>query len=128
MTWGQNIQIEHYYGDVVRRLFLASAVLMLATYPFLKDLIPETPVFSIFAIVMIVLFAGLTNPRQVWVAVANMILSGVGLLIFGFYAFQFYAAYTPSSSIFWVNQILGILFLIAFYFSVKTLRGMPVEA
>jgi hypothetical protein len=126
MMLTKEILMEHYYGDIVRRLFLASAAVMLITYPFLSDLIPETPIFSIFAIVMIIMFAGLTNPRQVWVSVANMIISGAGLLIFGFYAVQFYAAYTAGSALFWVNQILVILFLLAFYFSVKTLRGTAV--
>lgn len=113
----------HYYGDIVRRLFLAGAVIMLVTYPYYSGSIPESPIFTFFAIVLVVLFAGITNPRQRWIAVANMIIAGAAVLIFEFYGFEFYRNYDSSNGLFLVNQALALIFVIAFYFSVKTLRG-----
>ena len=115
-------QFPHYYGHIVRGLFLAAGVIMLITLATLKHVLPAGTFFVIFAILVIDLFAGLTNPTQRWVAMLDMLISLVGLTTFEYHAVIGYT--NLGDALFWVNQSLAIIFFFAFYFATKTLRGM----
>ena len=121
----QKPHTPHYYGDIVRKLFIAGGVLMLVTLPiFYKD-IPIPFTLSVFAILAIVLLAGLTNPRQTWVTVLDLIVSAFAFMSFEYVAI-FEGTYSGAfqSGFFWITQALAVIFFIAVYFSAKTLRGM----
>jgi hypothetical protein len=118
--------IYHYYGDVVRRLFLLSALLMTITLPFFAAEIPGPFELSIFVIPLLVLAAGLTSPSQTWSHFLNTFLAVAGSIVFEYYAVLSYQA--SDQKYFAVNQILTVLFLFATYFSVKTVRGRRHEA
>lgn len=114
-------RIGHYYGDIVRRLFIVAALVMLASLPFLQSFVPLPTFFAILAILIIVLAAGFLAPTQKWMMLTDMIISGAAVLVFEDYAVQ---AYLRNGTAFFVaNQALAIIFFIAFYFAVKTVRG-----
>ncbi|MGE5041469.1 MAG: hypothetical protein ACM3IJ_01040 [Candidatus Levyibacteriota bacterium] len=118
------IRKEHYYGDTVRKLFLAGAVFMLIALPFMSTFLSVPIYVSILAAIAIGVFAGITNPLQVWVAILNFILAVLAVIMFEYAAVNGYQTYSLTHRTFWVNQILAINFLVALYYSTKTVRGM----
>jgi len=116
--------IFHYYGDIVRKLFLAGAIIMLLTLPVLNPLLP-LPIFdSLLTIIILSLVAGLTSPRKKWTLFVNEIIAIGAVIAFEYYAVNYYIAYSAESTIFLVNQLLAVIFLFALYYNTKTIRGM----
>jgi hypothetical protein len=122
-----NDQAMHYYGDVVRKLFLAAGIFMLVMLAFMNTFLP-VPLYGSIAIALgICIFAGLTNPVQKWVTGLNVIIALTGTAIAENQAVLGYNAYSLLHRTFWANQILAVIFLFALYFSTKTLRGMLLK-
>lgn len=118
--------VPHYFGHTIRRVFFFAAFVMLATLPFFRSLIDGNVIVSIFVIIALVFAAGYTNPHTRWIIIFDVIVSCLGLLIFGFSAIQGYTGESMDGIrqyLFITNQVLAITYLIGFYFSVKTLRG-----
>ena len=117
---------RHYYGDIVRKLFLISAITMLATLP-LKNQIVATNFFIIIIIALgLTILAGFTSPQKRLVTIADIIVSIIAFILFELAAAQtFSIEHTILTPIFLIQQALAIAFLIALYFSSKTLRGTP---
>jgi len=117
--------VPHYYGDIVRQLFICTAALMLIAAPFYADSLRVELPFEIAGALVLVALAALVNPHKKSVMVANAVASGVGLVIFETWTLY---AYQASS---WVQvglrQLLALLFLVAFYFSVKTVRAFVMH-
>jgi hypothetical protein len=112
--------MNHYYGDLVRKLFIVAAVFMVVTLPiFYFTDIHEPLAFSLGAIVILGVAAGLTSPGILLSVAINLCISIVGFFFFEYYAVRA-SLYSPF---FFTNQILALLFLIALYYSIKTLRG-----
>jgi hypothetical protein len=126
---GLNYEIKpaHYYGDVVRILFLAAALVMLITLPAIKDYLNIPAMFSVLVIMILSFVAGLTNPKQIWEAAVNAAISVIGFLVFESYALWAYQHYSATDKFFITNLILGFVFLFAIYFSTKTLRGLWLD-
>jgi len=115
-------RIPHYYGDIVRQLFLGLVVLMMVGAPFFADdLAAEFP-FIILGSIVIAGLAALTNPVKNWVMYLNVIAAGVGLFMFETTALAAYSAENPIS--FALRQAIAVIFLFAFYFGAKTARAM----
>ncbi len=114
----------HYYGDTVRMLFLLAALIMLVSLPVFADLTGLPPFVSVGAILVLGLAAGLTNPEQLWDAGVNAAIAVVGTLVFEGYAVLLYQKYNGPSGFFFTNLVLGFIFFVAVYFSVKTVRGL----
>lgn len=117
----------HYYGDIVRKFFIAGGVIMIITFPFVVERLSVSVYASIFATVFIGLFAGITNPAQKWSNVLNTIISVIAVVVFEYYAVDIYSRLGAGNLLFWSNQLLAIIFFSAFYFSTKTIRGMMVS-
>lgn len=114
----------HYYGDIVRKLFLSSAIFIIIVLPFMVNYI-EVPVYvSILAALFISVFAGITNPLQKWVVIFDFGIAFLGAFIFELAAINGYTTYSLTHRTFWVNQIEAVIFIIALYYSTKTVRGM----
>jgi hypothetical protein len=113
---------EHYYGDIVRRLFLAGAIVMVLAYPYFSPFLPQGPAFMMIAIVLLAVMAGSTNPKERWTAAVDSIVSLFAVVFFENHAITFVR--TPLTWIFLTDQLLVLIFIIALYFSVKTFRGM----
>lgn len=121
--------VAHYYGDAVRRFFMLGGALMIVTLPFFIDLLPVTVYVSLFAILFVGFFAGIANPRQLWVAILNVLISVAASAVFEYYAVATYLGPVTSQTrwFMWVNQALALNFFLAVYFSTKTLRGMYLQ-
>jgi uncharacterized membrane protein YhhN len=116
---------SHYHGDRIRVLFLVSGIVMLVGLPVFQQKIPFPVSLSVIAVVLLAFLAGLTNPKQVWFSFLDTAASLIGFLVFEYYAI------TNSSNLldnfFLINQLLALFFFVAFYFSVKTLRGFYLK-
>lgn len=115
---------KHYYGDLVRKLFLAAALLMIILLPFMTQYL-EVPLYiSILAAIALSVFAGITNPLQRWSVILDFLVALLGTVIFEYQAVQGYTTYSLTHRTFWGNQALAVLFIVALYFCTKTVRGM----
>ncbi len=117
-----NTPIIHYYGDIVRKLFLAGAVIMLLAYPFFRTNIPLRPAFTIIAVALLSVMAGLTSPKERWTSAVDALIALGAVITFEYYAVKFAAP--QFGGLFVANQLLALTFLVALYFAVKTFRGM----
>ncbi|KND51921.1 MAG: hypothetical protein ABA06_01525 [Parcubacteria bacterium C7867-001] len=112
----------HYYGDIVRVLMVAAAILV-----FLMEFVPPglpyaTPII-ILSIVALVVAAGVTNPAQLWIHWVNVVLALIGVVAFGSLALDRYHATGASFGLILATGT-SVLFLILLYFATRTLRGL----
>ena len=118
----------HYYGKLIRFIFLISGVIMLVGFPFFGNLISLPAYISLFGIIALVLLGGLISPISKFVFIISSIIPIPAFVLFEYYAFYAYQHLPASNPVnvafFWVNQILAIMFFFATYFSIKTLRAM----
>jgi len=114
--------IPHYYGTYVRQLSLCGAALMLMTSPLYAEALRTEIPFEIVAAIIIVGLAAYTNPLKRWIFVADAVFAGSITLVYAYWALY---EYQSSSLLAFVLRIaIAIIFLFAFYFSIKTLRSM----
>ena len=114
-------QFPHYYGHIVRRLFLGAGVIILITLATAKHVLPFGTSLSILMILVVSFFAGMTNPFQKWVIILDTCIALAALIIFEQHAVTGYVSLVDP--LFWVNQLLAVVFFFAFYFATKTLRS-----
>ena len=116
--------IPHYFGDVVRRLFILNGAIMLLALPFLEGFLPLSTLISTTGIVFLIIFAALTNPMLPWVNKTNVFISAVGLIIFENLAIVSYKIVSFEQTI--IYQVLAGIFFFSLYFGVKTFRAMAI--
>lgn len=112
----------HYYGDKVRIIYIIIALIILVMTPFFKDRIPTTEYFSVLGVMVLAVFAGLTNPKSRVIIIFDFLISIFSLLVFGFEALNSYNN-TYIDTFFVGNLVLAIISVFAIYYSSKTLRG-----
>ncbi len=116
----------HYYGDIVRVLFLiAGGALIVA--PVLAPLSSGMVTLLAPCILLLGVMAGITNPRQRWTMLANLLIAAIALLVLEGVAIGAYRAADGISVPFLLWQALALNFFIALYFAAKTLRGQIVS-
>lgn len=115
----------HYYGDAVRKFFLgAGLVLLLATLRD-REFLSFYLFIGVFAVLLLTILAGLTNPRTRRVIIADGAVSAVMFLLFEYLAVSAYIeTQSFTNEIFFLRQALALIFLVALYFSTKTFRGL----
>ncbi len=113
----------HYYGDIIRRLFIIGALVMAATLPFFSPIIDKPILFSIMAILVLSVAAGLTSPTSPASALLNTFITLAGVVVFESYAVSQHKI-GGIDKFFVLNQLLALIFIVALYYSIKTLRGM----
>jgi hypothetical protein len=120
--------LPHYYGDTVRRIFIASAAVILAASPIYSDSVADQFIVEIIGALILVICAAFTNPRSFWIFFANSLAAAMGVVIFQAWAIS---AYTQTSAVtpivFVIREVLAVALLFALYFSVKTLRAMQLH-
>ncbi|MEK9161126.1 MAG: hypothetical protein AAB440_03830 [Patescibacteria group bacterium] len=122
-TVGPHIGPKHYYGDLVRILFVVAAVILF-TMQFTGIRLPFSSFGSIMMVMFLVVAAGLTNPVQIWIHWVNIFISAFCLILFGGLAlsrFQNQQALFPDGILI---GTLALMFMVALYSAVKTLRGI----
>lgn len=118
-------KVSHYHGDFVRGLFVTAAILVFLTQ-FAGTKLPFSVAGLMLIIVVLAVAAGITNPVQLWIHWVNLVISIIGLLIFGGLAF---ARLSSSADFILQNglvSLLAIVFFVAIYFATRTLRGLMV--
>lgn len=115
-------KIPHYYGDWVRRLFILAGVILLIALPLFEDFLPVPTLITSFIIVLLIVFAAMTNPMLRIVNRINVVTSIVALVLFEHYAVESYKVGEVQLAI--VHQVLAIVFFFALYLSMKTFRAM----
>ncbi|OGF69085.1 hypothetical protein A3H65_00625 [Candidatus Giovannonibacteria bacterium RIFCSPLOWO2_02_FULL_45_14] len=123
--WGPLFSRPHYYGDVVRKLFVAGDAVMILTYPFFTEKIFFSTTISILVIVFIGAIAGFLSPRQKWASSITFIISICALSVFEYHAATALTGENKNlfSLFFWTNQVLAVIFFMSLYYSAKTIRG-----
>lgn len=99
---------------------------MLLGLPILNQTISVPAYVSILFVLSVVFMAGITNPAQRMLSVLDLIVSLVGFIIFEYYSIKVFAEGSVYF-IYFINQMIAIVFLLAFYFAVKTVRGFIVS-
>ncbi len=109
------------HTNIVSKLFLAAAIIMLLSYPGFKIFLPQYPIFMIGAITLLSVMAGLTNLKGKWLALINIVISIIAIIYFESHAIMFVRV--PNLiGIFLIDEILTLIFVLALYFSIKTFR------
>lgn len=116
---------EHYYGDTVRKLFLAISFVMLVTTPFFQKFINGPVHLSVFVVVILVSLSGLMSPQLKLVKFFSFFVSLAGLFVFGQDAIKNY--FIDPWLFEGVTIVLSVLFLFALYFSSKTIREVLLK-
>ncbi len=91
---GPFARIPHYYGDVVRILFLVTAGVLLVALPAYPDLLPLLPTWQAVLAVVLVIFAALTNPLKRWALVADSVIAGILVIVIELIAIESYSSDT----------------------------------
>lgn len=118
--------IPHYYGNIVRNIFLICGILLLVTLPFLKDSISSPLFFSIFSILVLTFFAGVTTPKHRGIIVSDI---GISIVFFGLFTYRAVSHFDRIWDLFFLTHIvLACLCLLAFYWSLKTFRWLNSPA
>lgn len=117
---------QHYYGDVVRYLFLAAAVIMIITLPLFSREVNFPIIISVIGIAVLGVAAGLSNPKQFSSSLINLIISLFGFMIFLYTAVNSYQHSGVADKFILTDIILSTIFIFAIYFSMKTLRAQMI--
>lgn len=118
----------HYYGDIVRKLFIAAGVILIFTILVDKELLPFNIYFGIVGLLIIVGLAGFTNPKSKMSVIFDAVFSSLMFLTFEFFAVSKYVeSYSYFEPVFVFRQLVALIFLVAFYFSIKSIRGMIIR-
>lgn len=117
--------IRHYYGDFVRVIFIIGAVLTILGLPTITKTLGVPAIIPIIMAAILAVIAGITNPAQRFSFELNVAISILYFVVFGYVAWSAYEM-NLKGIIAFMFQVNTILFLIASYFSVKSLRGSIV--
>lgn len=117
--------VPHYYGDTIRQLFIVNAGLILIGAPFYADSLRAELPFEILGALILAGLAALVNPHKRSFLFANAIAAGVGLLLYETWALSAYETSTWTQFV--LRELIAIVFLFAFYFSVKTVRAFVLH-
>lgn len=117
-------EVPHYHGDAVRAIFVISAIILILARSMSAEL-PLSTTGAVVSAVVLVIAAGITNPRTQWIHWVNAILAAGGSILFGVTAVAQYSAgesiFDPS---FFYIEVLALLSLLALYFTTRTVRGI----
>lgn len=114
--------IPHYHGDKVRFLFLATVALGFIGIPFWGHLIPFGSLFEVTGGIVLVVLAGLANPRSRWVMLLSVVAAAFGAFLLEGAAISFHAK--DSVELLLAREAGALMLGAALYYSVKTLRAM----
>jgi hypothetical protein len=118
----QRAYIPHYYGDIVRGLFITIALAILVSSALYSRAISAALLLPIVGSMVLITLAALTNPHSKAIMRLNAVASGVGVVVFEVWALTALSSGTLVGFV--LFEATAILFVFAFYFSMKTLRSM----
>jgi hypothetical protein len=117
----------HYHGDEVKTIFVMSALILILAQSTRAD-IPLSTFGAVTVAALLVIVAGIINPKQVWIHWVSEVLAVLGTIVFGTAAVDRYrggtSAFEPS---FLYIETLAVLSLFALYFATRTIRGILLK-
>ena len=116
--------VPHYYGDAVRKYLLIAVFVLL--YAALEDheLLNFYLSVGVIGTLLFVILAGLTSPLKRQYVIYDVVVSSIMFLIFEYLALHYFTIHHDFFDlVFFLRQLLAILFIAILYFSIKTLRG-----
>lgn len=113
--------LSHYYGDIVRSLFIAASVLAGISVPFFPDMYSAVVVCAPVVVVLLVL-AGLMSPQARLIMILSAVAGALGVIFTELTAIGAYDA--GYYTLFVVLELLALTFVLALYFAVKDVRAM----
>ncbi|MEK7576851.1 MAG: hypothetical protein AAB482_04130 [Patescibacteria group bacterium] len=117
--------MSHYYGNIIRRLFIVAGIVMLVGNSWLKVLLPVPTFISVLAILLVGIAAGITNPLQKW---AMMLNAGIASVLFVVFEYRAIIKYNEvNDPLFLITEGLAIIFFFALYYSTKTVRAIYLK-
>jgi hypothetical protein len=119
---GLGPSVPNYYGDYVRKIFFAAAATMLILSPFLDSEMQILLPLEIGGALAFAILGAMTSPMSRTSMLANSAAAIVGIIIYEGLALLAYAE--EAYMVFIEREALAIAFLVALYFSLKTLRNM----
>lgn len=121
-------RVPHYYGDIVRKYLLFAGAMLLVAVLVDKELLSFYLFIGIFGVLVFTVLAALMSPKVTSAIFTNAVISALMFLMFEYFAISAYLkSQTFLDSIFILRQTIAVAFLVALYFSTKTLRGMASE-
>lgn len=117
--------ITHYYGDVVRELFLGGAALMLVSSPLYADALQVQFPFIVVGALVVVALAAFTNPHKQWSCAADCVVAGAAVVVYGMWSLYGYEEVGPIAFV--LRLAIAIIFLFAFYYALKTVRAFSLH-
>lgn len=114
--------IEHYYGDLVRALMLATAILILVGAPFYADDLKFELPFILAGAIILVALAAMTTPKSRLIMRLDAVAAGTGAVLYEMWALWGFGTSSPLDFV--MREAPAIILLVAFYFALKTLRAM----
>ena len=122
------VGVLHYYGDTVRKFFLAAGLVMLLAALRDQEFLSLYLFVGVVAVLALTVLAGLTSPQTRKVMVTDGAVSGFMFLLFEYLAVSAYVGTQNFlGELFLLRQLLAVIFLAALYFSTKTLRGVFLD-
>src|SRR3989344_2557985 len=118
--------LRRYYGHVTEKFFLVNSILMIVFAPMYPHLVPPfSGGAAVAAGIALLLFAGVTNPKKLFVTIANFFIAGAGFVVFEAAAIRNYDDFGVwFNPLFLVRQSIAFLFLISLYFVVMTFKTL----
>lgn len=113
--------LPHYHGDIARDLLLGAVALSLISVPLYADSLREQFPYIITGALVSVTAAALTDPHRRWTLMADAVVAGAAAIIYGSWGFTGYDSAGPLAFV--LREAVALLYLFAFYFSVKTVRA-----
>jgi hypothetical protein len=113
-----------YYGDVIRGLFIAAAIVMLFS-GFTSVALPTSVGLTIAWMIALVIIAGLGNAESRGVQWTSTMISALGVIVFGAAALSRYHTFVAAFTDGILIVILTLIFLLTLYFSSRMLRKRP---
>lgn len=113
----------HYYGDFIRKHFLFAGFVIMIAALVDSELRSFYLFVGLFGVVGITVLAGLTSPQRRAVMFTDVFVSAIMFLIFEYFSISAYARYENFlDNVFFFRQLIAVIYLIALYYSTKTLR------
>lgn len=111
--------VRHYYGDVVRIIFVVCAIVIGLVIPLGGSL--AVSIIGMPIVLALVVLAGFTNPHSKTIMILDTVAAALGILVAEVYAIGAYLG--QSLYLFVLFEVLSVLLLVALYFSAKNVRA-----
>ena len=130
-VWRELAMLNHDHSVVVRRLFMIAGFIMLIFLPHISNFLPVPVFFSVISILALSFMAGFTSFKFTVTVFLDAIFSIIATAVFEYYAVVAHSmsgTMVPLNIFFLANQTLAVIFFLASYQSVKTLRAIFLDA